>query len=163
MAFPDWVEKHRKPGYEIKCNKGNYYYYQLKSRWDKERKKPVKKTGKYLGSIKPWGFVPKSAKVKITAQYVNKEYGATAWLCALSVDILEMLRREFEEYLADSLYVLALLRVKGEPTFKRAEHEYETTCLSEAFPGLNLSGPKITSLPFGLHFPLSGMFGTFTL
>ena len=146
MAFPDWVEKHRKSGYEIKCNKGNYYYYRLESRWDKERKKPVKKTGEYLGSIKPWGFVSKTAKVKTTTQYVNKEYGATAWLRVLSVDMFEILRREFEEYLADSLYVLALLRVKGEPTFKRAEHEYGTTYLSEAIPGLNLSGPKITSL-----------------
>ena len=60
MPFPDWVEKHRKPGYEIKY----YYYYRLEPRWDKERKKPVKKTGEYFGSIKPWGFVPKGARPK---------------------------------------------------------------------------------------------------
>ena len=146
MAFPDWVEKHRKTGYEIKCINGNCYYYELKSRWDKEKKKPVKKTGDYLGTIKPTGFVPKSAKVPSTSKCINKEYGASAWLCSLSEDILDLLKQEFDAEIANSLYILALLRVKGEPTFKRAEHEYETSYLSESIPGLKLSGPRITSL-----------------
>jgi transposase len=146
MAFPDWVEKFRKSGYEIKENNGKYYYYELKSRWDKEKKKPVKKTGEYLGTIKPWGFVPKSVRVTTMGPIVNKEYGASAWLCAMSADILELLKQGFDEETANSLYVLSLLRVKGEPTFKRAEHEYETSYLSENIPGLNLSGPRITTL-----------------
>jgi len=146
MPFPDWVEKYRKSGYEIKENKGNYYYYRLKSRWDKEKKKPVKQTGEYLGTIKPSGFVPKSVKIAAPVSIVNKEYGASAWLSAISADILELLSNEFDEVIANSLYVLALLRVKGEPTFKRAEHEYETSYLSETMPGLNLSGGKITQL-----------------
>jgi len=59
MPLPEWVQKHKKTGCEIKRIKGKYYLYELKSKWDKTKKKPVKVSGKYLGTITPTGFQPK--------------------------------------------------------------------------------------------------------
>ena len=41
MVFPEWVEKHKKTGYEIKKINDGYYMYKRKSRWDKEKQKSV--------------------------------------------------------------------------------------------------------------------------
>lgn len=38
---------------------GHYYVYQATSYWDKERRKPIKKTGKCVGKItEENGFIP---------------------------------------------------------------------------------------------------------
>lgn len=40
--YPEWVEKFRKPGFEIKEIKGGYYLYAYKTIYNKETKKPKK-------------------------------------------------------------------------------------------------------------------------
>ena len=54
---PQWVVKHKKPGTEIRLINGHYYMYAISSRWDSERKRPVKKTLGILGKITQTGFV----------------------------------------------------------------------------------------------------------
>ena len=146
MAYPDWVSKHRLQGCEVKCINGNYYLYRLKSRWDPGKGKPVKVSGEYLGAITKSGFVPKKASNNASVVYVVKEYGASAYLMSISTDVRKILEDKFDARTADSIYVAALLRVMGEPSFKRLEHAYQTSYVSEVIPALDLAGREITAL-----------------
>ena len=58
MSFPDWVEKQKITGFEIKKIGDGYYMYERKSRWDKDKKKSVKATGEYIGVVTPEGVIP---------------------------------------------------------------------------------------------------------
>jgi hypothetical protein len=91
MPLPDWVEKHKKTGYEIKHINNKYYLYKLKSKWHKTKKKPVKVSGPYIGTITPTGFKPK--KTKPHSKITTKEYGATTYLTNLTKDIATILKK----------------------------------------------------------------------
>jgi len=147
MTYPDWVEKHRLQGCEIKNINGKYYLYRLKSRWDPDKKRSVKITGEYLGAITEAGFIPKRVKVNNADIYVIKEYGASAYLMSISEDIRRILNGVFDKRTADSIYVSAILRLIGEQSFKRLEHaSYITSYISETIPDLSLKGPSATAL-----------------
>jgi len=146
MAYPEWVEKNRLQGCEIKCISGKYYLYKLKSRWDPDKGKAVKVSGEYLGSITESGFIPKRISTPGSVVYVVKEYGATAYLMSISKDIREALAGGFDIRTAESIYVAAILRVMGESSFKRMEDSYETSYISEIIPKLSMSGQAITAL-----------------
>lgn len=55
--WPKWVKKEigNKKSIEIKEHKGKYYVYEYKSNWDKENKKPKRKSN-YLGTITEKGI-----------------------------------------------------------------------------------------------------------
>jgi len=146
MPYPEWVEKHKVQGCEIKKINGKYYLYKLRSRWDADKKRAVKVSGEYLGAITEDGFVPKRLKSNKSDVYVIKEYGASAYLMSISEDIREILYRIFDKRTADSIYVSAILRLVGEHTFKRLEHAYITSYISEIIPDLSLTGPSATAL-----------------
>ena len=101
--FPDWVNKHRKQGTEIRKFGNRYYIYQVKGFYDKERKKSRKKTGEYLGIIdQTAGFieaetkrVPKSYKGVDVDKISTKEYGLGAFIRSYCSDITEPLKKYF--------------------------------------------------------------------
>ncbi len=62
MAHPEWAVKFRRPGTELRCINGQYCLYECTSVYDKKRKRAVKKTGKYLGSITEHGGFKESRK-----------------------------------------------------------------------------------------------------
>ena len=47
MIYPDWVEKYREPGKEIKKIRERYYLYERKTVWDQDKKQPKKISVKY--------------------------------------------------------------------------------------------------------------------
>ena len=60
--FPKWVLKYKKKGVELRKIRGLYYMYEVSSSWDKELKRPKKKTGVYLGRItEEKGFIAKKS------------------------------------------------------------------------------------------------------
>lgn len=48
-AHPEWALKQKKPGTELRYIRGNYYLYGVSSKWNKEKKRAQKVTGKILG------------------------------------------------------------------------------------------------------------------
>jgi len=59
---PTWALAHKRPGTELRLIRGNYYLYEYKTVYDKEKKRARKISGSLLGSItEKDGFVP-SAK-----------------------------------------------------------------------------------------------------
>ena len=68
-TYPNWVDKHRKSGTEIRRFGKKFYIYEVSSYYDKERKKGRKKTGKFLGTItEAEGFL-ESQKMKVSRTY----------------------------------------------------------------------------------------------
>ena len=60
--FPEWVLQHKTKNVEIRKIDENYYAYQIKSVWDKKKKRVKKVTQKYLGAIKKEGSIPSKHK-----------------------------------------------------------------------------------------------------
>lgn len=85
--YPKWVDKHRKPGTEIRRIGGRFYIYEVSAYYDPKRKKGRKKTGKYLGRItEKDGFI-EAASRKMSKTYApahgavsTKEYGLWAFM-----------------------------------------------------------------------------------
>ena len=62
MAHPEWAVKYRRPGTELRCIHGTYCLYECTCVYDKTKKRGVKKTGRYLGSITKEGGFKESRK-----------------------------------------------------------------------------------------------------
>ena len=146
MAYPDWVEKYRKSGTNISCIRGKYYLYEVTSKWDPQKKRAQKKTGKYLGRITETdGLIPPKAKKATDENISVKEYGASKFLYEIGTDILEELRYRFPSE-GEKIFALAVLRIIERCPFKRADFLYERTYLSELFGKLSLSPASISRL-----------------
>ena len=104
MPFPDWVEKQKRQGCEIKKIKDYYYMYERKSIWDPIRKKPKKVTGTYLGKVTPDGII--SPKNHINSPIFSIEYGATSFLAGLTTDLFHMLSKHFDQNDAACIWII---------------------------------------------------------
>lgn len=144
--YPDWVNVHRQKGTNISCINGNYYLYAVGSVWNKEKGRAQKITKEYLGRITEDGLAPPKAKAaKIEAPITVKEYGAAAVLNELGADILSELKECLPVY-GEQIFVTAALRLIEQCPFKRVEHFYKNSYLSETFPRLSLSSGSISGL-----------------
>jgi transposase len=146
MAFPDWVEKQKQRGFEIKCIRGQYYMYKLKSKWDPSRGKAKKVSGEYIGKVTPEGIVPKQKRIAADAPVYALEYGATTFVSSLAADVLCTLENCFPNTAAEHIFVAAMLRLISPCPFCRLGDRYETSWMSKTFPGLALSPASITGL-----------------
>lgn len=145
--LPDWTSEFALKGCEIKCINGNYYRYKRECVWDPVKKRPTKKTGEYLGAITPDGFKPKGIRIKDGPLPPSLEYGASAFIMSISDDIRNNLHEAFNNKgLGDTIYVMSILRVLGENSFKRMEEEYLSSYMSESIPGININKSNITDL-----------------
>lgn len=150
MGYPKWVLDQKAKGTNISCINGKYYLYAVSSVWNKEKGRAQKITNKYLGRITEEGLIP--PKVKIQRPISVKEYGACSVIMEMGTDILERLKMTFTEY-ADVIFTIALIRVIEHCPFKRIEHFYEHSYLSETFKDLKLSSKDISLLlkEFGVN------------
>jgi len=146
MPYPEWVEKQKKQGYDIKNIRGNYYMYERKSRWDKDKKKAVKVTGAYIGKVTPEGIIPVKPRVDITKPIFSYELGASAYLYTIAGDILEDLKKHFDKKTAESIWATSMIRLISPSPFRRIEDRYHTSWMSKILPHLNLSKNAMTAL-----------------
>ncbi|MDR1878935.1 MAG: hypothetical protein LBQ64_05160, partial [Bacteroidales bacterium] len=81
---PEWALAQKRKGTELRCINGRYYLYEVSSKWNPEKKKSVKITGKLLGSITEKNGFVESEKAILKRQQVKidkikvKEYGVSA-------------------------------------------------------------------------------------
>ncbi|MBQ7690870.1 MAG: hypothetical protein IJT30_06760 [Muribaculaceae bacterium] len=87
MAHPDWAVKHRRPGTELRCIHGRYCLYECSSEYDKEKKRSVKKTGRYLGTITEDGGFRESPKRALERELEQARQGAPAASVAAPVKV----------------------------------------------------------------------------
>lgn len=145
---PEWVEKFRSKGKEIKCVRGKYYLYERTTVWDKEKKMPKKISGAYLGRITEDGLIGPQKKLSpiVAAEDVaNKEFGASDYLSKVGSDIADNLRKHFPS-LWQEIFTMAVLRTVDPQPFKRLEDAYQYSYLSVLYPKINLSKQRISTL-----------------
>lgn len=145
MAYPEWVERHRRKGTNISCIRGKYYLYACSSKYDPEKKRAKKITGEYLGRITEEGLIPpKRKQVDLRSKEVSiKEYGAGMTACNLGSDIYAMLKKHFPEE-ADKLFAISVLRLTEKCPFKRIGEAYANSYLSEVYGKLALSSASLS-------------------
>lgn len=147
MAYPEWVEKQKRPGTNISCIHGKYYLYEATSVWDPQIKRARKKTGKYLGRITENGLIPPKTKRRPATEssaIATKEYGASSVLNAIGGEIYKKLKERFPQD-ADRIFTLAALRVIERCPFKRVSFLYERSFLSEIYKNLPMSPSSLSN------------------
>lgn len=145
-AYPDWVEKHRGEGKEIKMIGGRYYLTSYEYRTVDGRRKKVS-TGT-LGTIRPEGLIPSCKKGHTIRSQVTAplEYGASFLLESLGNDILSNLNETFSSKLSNQIFEMAKIGLVSPSPFKRMELIYSNSYDSRLRPNLPLSPSTITSV-----------------
>ena len=147
---PEWALPFKRKGTEFRNLNGRYYLYEISSKWNSEKKRSGKITGRLLGSItEAEGFV-ESEKSRLRRQQICadriqvKEYGITAVIDYLFADMLAALK----QYFPDSwqrLVILAYGRLVYQSPFKNMPFHYSNSYLSEAYPDIDMSGRSLGS------------------
>jgi hypothetical protein len=146
---PEWALACKRKGTELRLLNGKYYLYEVTSKWNPQKKRSVKITGKLLGKItQTEGFV-ESDKARLRRQQVRfegiqvKEYGITAAIEHLFTDTVSALK----EFFPDSwqrLVALAYGRLVYQSALKNMSFHYSNSYLSEQYPNLDMSGKSLS-------------------
>ncbi|GMT46130.1 MAG: hypothetical protein IEMM0006_1962 [bacterium] len=148
-THPEWATKHRGKGTELRFLNGRYYLYEVSSKWDPQKKRSKKITGKLLGKItKEDGFI-ESDKAKLRRQILSvskltvKEYGVTAFVNSQLEQYKTLLQKYFPEHW-QKIIVLAYGRMVYHSPMKNMEFHYHHSFMSVQYKGLKLSHKQLT-------------------
>ena len=161
MAHPEWAVKFRRPGTELRCIKGRYCLYECTSVYDKEKKRAVKKTGKYLGSITEHGGFKESRKRILERELEQarrqaaespaapavgqvKELGVSRFVTGPLGWYIERLR-EFFPVDWERIVALAYCRLCAQSPMKRMLSDYGDSYLSVVHGAAGLSANRLSA------------------
>ena len=150
-THPKWATKHKRRGTELRYINGKYYLYEVTSKWDPDKKRSQKISGKILGRItKDDGFIESDkAKLRkrelIVSKLAVKEYGITAFLNNHFNEYQILLAKHFPAHW-QIIIGLAYGRLVYHSPMKNMEYHYYHSYLSEQYPGLPLSPKSLTTL-----------------
>lgn len=151
IVYPDWVEKYRGKGKEIKRIGNNFYLHAYKTVYCKETKKPKKVSIAYLGKITENGLIPPHRSdlsgIKIEPPL---EYGASMVLDNLGKDILDNLMRAFGKTVAEEIFVLGKEHLIEPSPLRRKALIYSNSYDSVIYPNLALSAASLSNFLFKL-------------
>jgi transposase len=146
---PEWALKHKKPGTELRFINGRYYLYEVSSKWNKEKKRPQKITGKILGQItEDNGFTPSRSKSQpeiLLKDLSIKTSGIGQFIESTIKDVLPALKKHFGSE-AGAIYCASLMRLAHQSPLKNMELHFRHDFLSESFSDVSLSDKKMTKL-----------------
>ncbi len=144
MDCPDWVLKCKKKNTEVRHFGGNYYLYEIRTVWDKEKKKPKKITGRYLGRITEDGLItPRRLLLEEKLKRITvKEYGASQFLLDNCSVITEPLKKSFPDDW-ERILSYAILRLLWNTTLMEADSDFHSSYLSETLMPVDLSERRI--------------------
>lgn len=151
MKHPEWALKHKTKGTELRLIRGIYYLYEVSSKWNPEKKRAQKITGRLLGKITPEGFVesPKYALSKRQTQQIQsivvKEYGVSYFLLQLISDMITSLKEIFPFHYRE-IIVMACMRLLYQSPIKNIDFHFRHSYLSIEYPDVSVSDKVISSL-----------------
>ena len=125
--LPDWVKRYKAKGIEIRVSGQNYYAYEMSSRWNKEKKRADKVTGKYLGVVTKDGIVKPRSMGFMRSDY---EYGNIALLYGIAEKTILPVLKEVFPYLYERIINYVILREIQPLPMKSIHYLYEKTYLS---------------------------------
>lgn len=161
MAHPEWAVKFRRPGTELRCIKGRYCLYECTSVYDRRRKRAVKKTGRYLGSITEHGGFKESRKRILERELEQarrqaaespaapavgqvKELGVSRFVTGPLGWYIERLR-EFFPVDWERIVALAYCRLCAQSPMKRMLSDYGDSYLSVVHGAAGLSANRLSA------------------
>jgi hypothetical protein len=146
---PEWALACKRKGAELRLLNGRYYLYQVTSKWNPEKKRSVKITGKLLGKVtEKDGFV-ESEKARLRRQQICieriqvKEYGITAAIEHLFTDTVSALKKFFPDRW-QQLVSLAYGRLIYQSPLKNMSFHFSHSYLSEQYSGVDLSARSLS-------------------
>ncbi|OQA02044.1 MAG: Transposase DDE domain protein [Bacteroidetes bacterium ADurb.Bin408] len=145
---PQWALKHKIKGSELR-KIGNYYYlYEVSSKWNPEKKRSQKITGRLLGKItKEDGFI-ESDKEKLRKQRMKiekvqtKEYGFSCLLKDFLSTYVVLLKKHFPEQW-QIIIALTYGRLLYQAPLKNIGFHFFHSYLSEEYFPTDLSGKAL--------------------
>ena len=141
MEYPDWVQKQKVKGTELRHIGKNYYLYKISHKWDKEKKQSKKITGEYLGRITEEGIIkPKNELLTNIENTTIKEFGASKFISTKAQDIIQNLKDIFPGIWKE-IFVFAAFRFFYASPLKNVRDHYCNSHLSDLFPDAKVS-PK---------------------
>jgi len=142
---PAWATKHRGPGKELRLLNGKYYLYEISHRYDPDKKRSVKVTGKLLGRItKEAGFIEsQKRKLVIPKEVSHREYGISQFILNQSLYV-ERLQSLFPDQWKLILLV-AYCRLSRQAPIKRMSDYADRSWLSKEL-GVSISTKNIPVL-----------------
>jgi hypothetical protein len=152
LAHPAWALQHKQKGTELRLINGTYYLYQVSSKWNPEKKRPQKITGKLLGKITQEGFfesdkekLRKAFREKIEGPLQVKEYGMFYLIHHLFGSYIEKLKNVFPE-IWQEIVSLACMRLLYKAPIKNVGFYYSHSFLSEQYPEVSLGEKRVRAL-----------------
>ncbi|UCE53602.1 MAG: transposase [Desulfobacterales bacterium] len=149
---PDWALKYKRKGTELRLIKGHYYLYEVTSKWNPEKKRSQKITGKLLGKITPEGFIEskkqlllKAADLMLKQPLFTKEYGISYFILQQFKEYIETLEKFFPD-IWKQLVVLTFIRLVYQCPIKNIQFRFEHSFLSEIYHEINVIDKKVTTL-----------------
>ena len=122
MSIPESIRAKRPKQFgavEIRCISGYYYVYRVSSRWDSQKKRPQKVTGKSIGKItEADGFIPNANGLRLMQEMqllpdtapVVRNFGAYELLQQLAPNLNRQLQECFPDAFRE-IRTIALLRL----------------------------------------------------
>lgn len=145
---PEWALKHKRKGTELRLIKGHYYLYEVTSKWNPEKKRAQKITGKLLGKITPEGFFPSRRYTKYQKPLQSpavREYGASHFFQQTMSDVSDKIKELFPSYWKEILG-LSFIRLLHQSPIKNIDFHLKQSYLSVLYPDLSLNDKKVSSL-----------------
>ena len=145
---PEWALKHKKPGTELRLMNGRYYLYEVSSKWNKEKKRAQKITGKILGRItedKGFTHLEKGHNRSQIKELSAKTSGLGSFVESVISDVFPALKKHFGSE-AESIFCASLMRLAHQSPLKNMELHFGNDFLSEVFSNVSLSDKKMTTL-----------------
>jgi len=148
---PEWALKFKRKGTELRLIKGKYYLYEATSKWNAEKKRAQKISGKILGRITPEGFIKSREKQIISSPNAEKspicvkEYGLTKF----TLDHFKIYLNRLQEYFPDryrEIFTLALIRLAYHSPIKNVQFYFEHSFLSELYSDVSLHDKRVSSI-----------------
>ena len=149
-SHPSWALACKCRGTELRLLKGTYYLYEVSSRWDREKKRSVKITGKLLGKVTEQDGFVESDKARLRKQETQiervqvKEYGVTLLINSVFKEIVSVLTKFFPDKWQD-IICLSYGRLVYQSPLKNMAFHYANSYLSEQYPGIDLSAKRLGS------------------
>lgn len=152
MSIPESIKQHKPTQFgalEIRCfGENKYYVYQVTSKWDPEKNRSKKVTGKSIGKITAVdGFIPNATGLKLMKEFrltpdiapVVKNYGAYEVFQQLAPDIEKQLKKHFPDIFRE-IRTLSLLRlVDSVSSAKMVQPVFLNSYMSNLCPDLSMS------------------------
>jgi transposase len=152
ITHPEWALKHKRKGTELRFIKGHYYLYQVSSKWNPEKKRTQKITGKILGKITPEGFIEskrqqyqKKLESILNQPVCIKSYGAISFIFEHLKEYIIILQDYFPDIWRE-IIVLTYTRLIHQSPLKNIQFHFENSFLSEQYSDITMTDKKSSKL-----------------